>query len=143
MVQRASATSFPTLVTFVWWGFRLGWDQGVSPHFCDTGHPPFEETSLWEALSVVSQWIPFPTANFRLTVWVKKSRLAPFSCRGPRGFQTFARKKTSESQSKPIGTTMVNPEPCKELERRISATSSGWDCPYYPSSTRVLSTWLI
>ena len=40
------------------------WDQGVSPHFCDTfGNPPFyEQNSLWEALSVVSQKWSFPTA---------------------------------------------------------------------------------
>ena len=30
--------------------------------------------------------------------------------------------------SKP-GTKMMNPEPCGELKRRISATIYGWDCP--------------
>ena len=32
---------------------------------------------------------------------------------------------------------MVGPEPCKDLRRRISATTYGWDCPS-PSLTRVL-----
>ena len=39
------------------------WDQGVSPHLCDTRESPFYyQNSLWEALSVVSQKRSFPTA---------------------------------------------------------------------------------
>ena len=30
------------------------WDQGVSPHFCD-GFPLYKQSSLWEALFVVSE----------------------------------------------------------------------------------------
>ena len=53
----------------VHWGY--GWEQGggITRGFlqplCDTfgNLPLYEENSLWEALSVVSQkWIPFPTA---------------------------------------------------------------------------------
>ena len=39
---------------------------------------------------------------------------------------------SSESQSKP-GTKMVYPEPCKELRRRISAASYGWEYPLLTS----------
>ena len=40
------------------------------------GNPPlYEETSLWEALSVVSQkWIPFPTALFEVEGDLDQSR---------------------------------------------------------------------
>ena len=47
--------------------------RGFSNRFCDTfGNPPlYEENSLWEALSVVSQTWSFPTALFVL-VWIPR-----------------------------------------------------------------------
>ena len=52
-------------------------------------------------------------------------------------FGTISGCVPCKSQSKP-GTKMVNPEPCKELERRTSATISGWDYPFLPFVYRVL-----
>ena len=59
----------------------------------------------------------------------------PTSARAPGGFFLGApgsfqdlRVSKSESQSKP-GIKMIDPEPCKEIQRRISATIYGWDGP--------------
>ena len=59
------------------------------------------------------------------TLWIDPPEVSTAKPLIPLGALSFS----FESQSKPIGTKMVNPEPCKELERRMSATISGWDCP--------------
>ena len=99
---------------------------------------PFQQTFLYNSADIYTQFIQ----EFNRSKASAKQQYFP--AKADQSIPCFHSYRTSwrvpgrsfEAQSKP-GTKMMNPEPCKELERRISATISGWDCPL-PSSTRVL-----